>query len=84
MSTAHDTTTPPGVPGPRPWSTDPYADALVTGRGPLFLRRTDGWLLPLEVERWCAQADAVDLTVLARCEGTVLDVGCGPGRLVAS
>ncbi|WP_329533229.1 class I SAM-dependent methyltransferase [Streptomyces sp. NBC_01450] len=83
MSTAHDTTTPPGVPGPRPWSTDPYADALVTGRGPLFLRRTDGWLLPLEVERWCARADAVDLTVLARCEGTVLDVGCGPGRLVA-
>ncbi|MER7694024.1 class I SAM-dependent methyltransferase, partial [Streptomyces sp. NPDC097610] len=83
MSTAHGTTTPPGVPGPRPWSADPYSDALVTGRGPLFLRRTDGWLLPLEVERWCARADAVDLTVLARCEGTVLDVGCGPGRLVA-
>ncbi|MFF2125504.1 class I SAM-dependent methyltransferase [Streptomyces olivochromogenes] len=83
MSTAHGTTTPPGVPGPRPWSADPYSDALVTGRGPLFLRRTDGWLLPLEVERWCARADAVDLTVLGRCEGTVLDVGCGPGRLVA-
>jgi SAM-dependent methyltransferase len=49
----------------------------------LFLRRTDGWLLPLEVERWCARADAVDLQVLAYCEGAVLDVGCGPGRLVA-
>ncbi|MEU9475954.1 methyltransferase domain-containing protein [Streptomyces sp. NPDC048191] len=62
---------------------DPYAAALRTGRGPLFLRRTDGWLLPLEVERWCAGADAVDRAVLDRCEGAVLDVGCGPGRLVA-
>jgi SAM-dependent methyltransferase len=67
----------------RPWSADCYADALRTGRGPLFLRRADGWLLPLEVERWCARADAVDLDVLQRCEGAVLDVGCGPGRLVA-
>ncbi|MFI9250985.1 class I SAM-dependent methyltransferase [Streptomyces sp. NPDC053069] len=62
---------------------DPYTAALRTGRGPLFLRRADGWLLPLEVERWCARADAVDRAVLDRCEGAVLDVGCGPGRLVA-
>ncbi|GAA3136466.1 class I SAM-dependent methyltransferase [Streptomyces rameus] len=62
---------------------DPYAAALRTGRGPLFLRRSDGWLLPLEVERWCARADPVDRAVLDRCEGAVLDVGCGPGRLVA-
>ncbi|MEU0189435.1 methyltransferase domain-containing protein [Streptomyces afghaniensis] len=62
---------------------DPYAAALRAGQGPLFLRRADGWLLPLEVERWCARADAVDRSVLNRCEGTVLDVGCGPGRLVA-
>jgi SAM-dependent methyltransferase len=68
---------------PRPWSADPYSDALLAGRGPLFLRRSDGWLLPLEVERWCADADAVDMEVLGRCEGAVLDVGCGPGRLVA-
>ncbi|GHI06252.1 methyltransferase type 11 [Streptomyces cellostaticus] len=69
---------------PAAWAvSDPYADALRTGRGPLFLRRTDGWLLPLEVERWCADADAADRAVLDRCEGAVLDVGCGPGRLVA-
>ncbi len=67
----------------RSWAADPYAEALGGYRGPLFLRRTDGWLLPLEVERWCARADAVDLQVLAYCEGAVLDVGCGPGRLVA-
>ncbi|MDF3299151.1 methyltransferase domain-containing protein [Streptomyces sp. K1PA1] len=70
------------------WAADeaagPYAVALRDGRGPLFLRRTDGWLLPLEVERWCAEPDPVDLEVLARCEGSVLDVGCGPGRLVAA
>ncbi|MET9494530.1 class I SAM-dependent methyltransferase [Streptomyces sp. NPDC006552] len=67
-----------------PWANaDPYALALRAGRGPLFLRRADGWLLPLDVERWCAGADAVDRAVLDRCEGTVLDVGCGPGRLVA-
>ncbi|MFJ4361194.1 class I SAM-dependent methyltransferase [Streptomyces massasporeus] len=62
---------------------DPYDAALRAGRGPLFLRRTDGWLLPLEVERWCARAVPVDRDVLDRCEGAVLDVGCGPGRLVA-
>ncbi|MFE2088934.1 class I SAM-dependent methyltransferase [Streptomyces sp. NPDC059460] len=66
-----------------PWSTDPYTDALRNGHGPLFLRRTDGWLLPLDVERWCAEADAADLSALRRCEGPVLDIGCGPGRLVA-
>ncbi|WP_308434848.1 methyltransferase domain-containing protein [Streptomyces fructofermentans] len=71
-------------PGDRPWSADPYSHAVLSGRGPLFLRRADGWLLPLEVERWCADADAVDREVLARCEGAVLDVGCGPGRLVAA
>ncbi|MEV6195633.1 class I SAM-dependent methyltransferase [Streptomyces sp. NPDC051920] len=67
-----------------PWAAaDSYEAALHAGRGPLFLRRADGWLLPLEVERWCARADAVDRQVLDRCEGAVLDVGCGPGRLVA-
>ncbi|MZD07427.1 methyltransferase domain-containing protein [Streptomyces sp. SID5785] len=67
-----------------PWAAaDPYTAALRTGTGPLFLRRSDGWLLPLDIERWCARADAVDRDVLDRCEGAVLDVGCGPGRLVA-
>ncbi|WP_328564709.1 class I SAM-dependent methyltransferase [Streptomyces coelicoflavus] len=74
----------PSAAAPAAWAaSDPYAAALRSGHGPLFLRRTDGWLLPLDVERWCARADTVDLEVLDRCEGTVLDVGCGPGRLVA-
>ncbi|WP_435833811.1 class I SAM-dependent methyltransferase [Streptomyces bacillaris] len=66
-----------------PWGADPYANALRTGRGPLFLRRSDGWLLPLDVERWCSRAGFADLSALHRCEEPVLDVGCGPGRLVA-
>ncbi|WP_425470957.1 class I SAM-dependent methyltransferase [Streptomyces armeniacus] len=74
----------PPAPAAVAWHADPYAEALRSGRGPLFLRRTDGWLLPLEVERWCARADAADLTVLRRCSGAVLDIGCGPGRMVAA
>ncbi|MFG3343962.1 methyltransferase domain-containing protein [Streptomyces sp. NPDC048018] len=66
------------------WRADPYNDALRTGRGPLFLRRDDGWLLPLEVERWCEAPDRADRSVLDRCRGAVLDIGCGPGRLVAA
>ncbi|MEV6260486.1 methyltransferase domain-containing protein [Streptomyces sp. NPDC051784] len=78
------TVTPAAGAGQAAWATDPYARALSRGRGPLFLRRADGWLLPLDVERWCADADAADQSALRRSEGTVIDIGCGPGRLVAA
>jgi glycosyltransferase A (GT-A) superfamily protein (DUF2064 family) len=44
----------------------------------------DGRIVPAlsEVGRWQAPADAVDRLALSRCEGPVLDVGCGPGRIV--
>lgn len=74
----------PAVTAVAAWSADPYTVALRSGRGPLFLRRGDGWLLPLDVERWCEAPDGADRTVLGRCRGTVLDIGCGPGRLVAA
>jgi SAM-dependent methyltransferase len=86
----------PGEPwAGEPWADDPYALALRAGRGPLYLRRLSppaaadapggaGELLPLDVERWCAAPDAADASVLGRCTGPVLDVGCGPGRLVAA
>ena len=38
--------------------------------------------LPLEVSRWSGPADAVDMLVVARCEPPVIDLGCGPGRMV--
>lgn len=78
-----DTGKGPAAPRAASWGADPYANALRTGRGPLFLRRSDGWLLPLDVERWCSDAGSADLSALHRCEGPVLDIGCGPGRLVA-
>jgi SAM-dependent methyltransferase len=46
--------------------------------GSVRLRAADGPLL--EGRRWVQPADEVDLRVLARCQGPVLDVGCGPGR----
>jgi SAM-dependent methyltransferase len=50
--------------------------------GRLALVGEDGREIGLDVARWLAPADPVDETVLARCTGPVLDVGCGPGRLV--
>lgn len=79
----------PVEPG-EPWTDDPYDRALRVGRGPLYLRRMTpptevvAELLPLDVERFCAAPDAADTAVLHRCTGPVLDVGCGPGRLVAA
>nr|WP_280722820.1 methyltransferase domain-containing protein [Kitasatospora sp. MAA4] len=69
----------------RPWSDDPFAEAMRTGRGPLWLRRADGGRHHLDVERWCAPPDAADRSLLLRCLAAghpVLDIGCGPGRLV--
>ncbi|WP_445525861.1 class I SAM-dependent methyltransferase [Streptomyces cyslabdanicus] len=93
-STRHADGLAPGVPG-EPWTHDPYTHALRTGHGPLRLRRLSppahpdgpgrsGELLPLDIERWCAPPDAADLDVLHRCHGPVLDIGCGPGRMVAA
>ena len=37
---------------------------------------------PLDISRWTGDADAVDMLVVARCEPPVIDLGCGPGRMV--
>jgi SAM-dependent methyltransferase len=59
--------------GPRP-----------TGPGDqLVLRGDDGGLLPLDPSRWHGPLTAGDQRVLARVEGPALDIGCGPGRVVA-
>jgi SAM-dependent methyltransferase len=34
------------------------------------------------LRRWCSTVDPTDRDLLARAPGAVLDVGCGPGRLV--
>jgi SAM-dependent methyltransferase len=48
------------------------------------VRERDGETLPFDVARWLRTADAADDTLLARCYGPTLDIGCGPGRLVAA
>jgi Methionine biosynthesis protein MetW len=58
-----------------------YGLALHTGL-PLELVASDGRALTLDVERWLRDADEADWTVLDRCTSPVLDVGCGPGRIV--
>ncbi|MFI6586716.1 class I SAM-dependent methyltransferase [Embleya sp. NPDC050493] len=62
---------------------DPYTIALRDG-GALYLRRHGRRRQRLELSRWCAEPDAADDTMLARCTGPTLDIGCGPGRLAAA
>ncbi|MFB7056069.1 class I SAM-dependent methyltransferase [Streptomyces vinaceus] len=66
-----------------PWQWGPYAEALCSAAGDASLRDAEGWCLPLDVHRWQARADTVDCGVVDRCAGSVLDIGCGAGRLVA-
>jgi SAM-dependent methyltransferase len=47
------------------------------------LRTGDGEVLPLEPGRWSAVADHHERSLLRDLPGPVLDIGCGPGRLVA-
>jgi SAM-dependent methyltransferase len=39
-------------------------------------------MLSLDLERWGGPATDSDFAILSEVEGPVLDVGCGPGRLV--
>ncbi|MFF4571198.1 class I SAM-dependent methyltransferase [Streptomyces sp. NPDC001410] len=60
---------------------DPYALALRPACGPVYLRLAAGHRVRMPVHRWHARPTVADKTVLERCVGPVLDVGCGPGRL---
>lgn len=59
----------------------PYERALATGED-LVAVAPDGAQVHWDVRRWLAPIDDADRTVLARCVGPTLDVGCGPGRFV--
>ena len=54
------------------------------GAGAARLRHADGRSEPLALQRWLAPASPVDRVALRGVEGPVLDVGCGPGRLLAA
>ncbi|HEY2173500.1 MAG TPA: class I SAM-dependent methyltransferase [Mycobacteriales bacterium] len=59
-----------------------YEHSLSRGTA-LHLRHPDGCTVTLDIARWLAPADAIDLDALDRSVGLALDVGCGPGRIVA-
>jgi SAM-dependent methyltransferase len=62
---------------------EPYANAIRTAStSPLFLLGEGHDALAMDAARWNAAADSVDLRLLASVLGPVLDVGCGPGRMV--
>jgi SAM-dependent methyltransferase len=50
--------------------------------GKVVLRADDGALLPLDPSRWHGPPTKTDHRLLAALDGPVLDVGCGPGRIV--
>jgi SAM-dependent methyltransferase len=50
----------------------------------VLIRYSDGTAVPLEVERWHGPARGADDSLLRRVDGAALDIGCGPGRLVAA
>jgi SAM-dependent methyltransferase len=52
------------------------------GADPVVLRTDDGTPLPLDPARWHADPTAGEESLLAATVAPVLDVGCGPGRLV--
>ncbi|WP_353828443.1 class I SAM-dependent methyltransferase [Agromyces sp. SYSU T0242] len=65
-------------------SGEPYV-RLLTGQDlmpGLWLRGADGTSHRLDAGSWIGPAGEADLAVLDRASGPVLDVGCGPGRML--
>jgi len=66
----------------------PYARALLTGTGTLTLRPERDYPpaepVNFDVSTWCEDASTIETSLLQSLQGPVLDVGCGPGRLLAA
>lgn len=61
---------------------EPYDRALVDPDRALYLVDSDGSRDAIDVAKFLATADAHDAQALSRARGPVIDLGCGPGRLV--
>jgi SAM-dependent methyltransferase len=61
---------------------DLYERALSSRR--LWARDEQGRRFAVPIAGWTAARRPGDESVLERCAGATLDVGCGPGRLVAA
>ena len=78
--------------------TEPYARALRTGRGRLTLRphhaggpepdrpgsAAAGADVAYDVLSWCAEASPLERQLLQNVNGPLLDIGCGPGRMLSA
>lgn len=51
---------------------------------PLVLRAHTGESLSFDLDRWHGPASAEERELLSRVRGPAIDLGCGPGRVVAS
>ena len=69
---------------------EPYAQALQSDENVLYLHgrchdadpETAARVSTMHAGRWSAGADATDRSLLAVVAGPVLDIGCGPGRMI--
>lgn len=61
---------------------EPYAAAL-RDDGRLVLH-SDDVVEEYDVGRWSRAADAVDLSLFDNVDGPVIDLGCGPGRMLVA
>jgi SAM-dependent methyltransferase len=59
-----------------------YESGLMSQR--LWALDAGGRRVELPIAQWCADVIPGDESLLARCNGPTLDVGCGPGRLTAA
>jgi SAM-dependent methyltransferase len=66
-----------------PGALAPYEQALITC-APLQVRHRDGQVVALDIARWLAAADEADHEIVRDALSPVLDIGCGPGRIVAA
>jgi SAM-dependent methyltransferase len=58
-----------------------YEEALRSATA-LQVHDERGVALPFDTARWLDRPDTADESLLSRCTGPTIDVGCGPGRLV--
>ena len=67
-----------------PWA-ELYEEALAGAPGAgVRVRTAQGDSAPLDAARFLSRAAPGDRSLLDRCTGPTLDVGCGPGRLTAA
>jgi SAM-dependent methyltransferase len=61
-----------------------YDEGLRSPEVRISVRYQDGRHAPLDLDRWRGAVTRADESMLLRASGSVLDVGCGPGRLTAA